>query len=81
MSDDRIRIIFNEAVDKPASARGAFLDEACGDDAALRAEIESLLAHHATEIVSPTEVPTKVRVASESSIWPSRPHPSNAVWR
>ncbi len=61
MSDDRIRIIFNEAVDKPASARGAFLDEACGDDAALRAEIESLLAHHATEIVSPTEVPTMVR--------------------
>ena len=61
LSDDRIRIIFNEAVDKPASARGAFLDEACGDDAALRAEIESLLRHHATEIVTPTEVPTVVR--------------------
>lgn len=33
------------ALDHPVEARGAFLVEACGDDAALRDEVASLLAH------------------------------------
>jgi WD40 repeat protein/serine/threonine protein kinase len=36
--------LFSEALALPASERAAFLDNACGGDAALRAEIESLLA-------------------------------------
>ena len=39
--------IFNEALGRPAGAqRSAFLDDACGDDAALRARVERLVAAH-----------------------------------
>jgi serine/threonine protein kinase len=38
--------LFLEALDRPPDARAAFLDEACGDDAALREEVESLLRYH-----------------------------------
>ncbi len=33
------------ALDRPASERAAYLDDACHEDAALRQEVESLLAH------------------------------------
>ena len=33
-----------EAFDRPSDQRVAFLEDACRDDAALRAEVESLLA-------------------------------------
>ena len=46
--DTRIEHICHEALDRDASARHAFLDEACGDDPALRRDVESLLAHAAT---------------------------------
>ncbi|MFL6196241.1 MAG: tetratricopeptide repeat protein [Thermoanaerobaculia bacterium] len=36
--------LFAEALDRRVSERAAFLDEACGGDAALRAEVEALLA-------------------------------------
>ena len=39
----RVRTIFEEAVDLPAPERPAFLDRACEGDAALRAEVEALL--------------------------------------
>src|SRR5690349_5979483 len=35
--------IFNEAMNRPPADRRAFLAEACGDDADLRREVESLL--------------------------------------
>ena len=38
--------VFAAAVEQPADRRSAFLDEACGEDAELRREVESLLAHH-----------------------------------
>ena len=41
----RISGLFKEACELPAEERGAFLDRACGDDAALREEVESLLRH------------------------------------
>ena len=41
----RIMELFNAAVEQPADARAAWLAEACGDDAELRVEVESLLAH------------------------------------
>jgi eukaryotic-like serine/threonine-protein kinase len=40
----RIKGIFSEALEKPKPERPAFLDSACGGDAALRAEVERLLA-------------------------------------
>ena len=41
----RIEEIFQGALDLPESARDAYLAAACGDDAALRGEVDSLLAH------------------------------------
>ncbi|MCB9535669.1 MAG: serine/threonine protein kinase [Myxococcales bacterium] len=41
----RVKALFMRALDAPPEARGAFLAEACGDDAALRDEVASLLAH------------------------------------
>jgi eukaryotic-like serine/threonine-protein kinase len=43
---DRIHDVFAEALERAPEERVAFLDRACGDDAALRAEVESLLAAH-----------------------------------
>lgn len=40
----RIQDIWLEAVDLASDARPAFLDRACGSDAPLRAEVDSLLA-------------------------------------
>lgn len=37
--------LFEQALDRPRGERASFLAEACGDDADVRAEIESLLAH------------------------------------
>jgi serine/threonine protein kinase/Flp pilus assembly protein TadD len=40
----RINEIFAEACERPANQRAIFLDQACGGDSALRAEVEILLA-------------------------------------
>ena len=45
-SPQRAKELFLEALDRPPDARAAFLTEVCGDDAALRAEVESLLQFH-----------------------------------
>ncbi|MBX9581939.1 MAG: serine/threonine protein kinase, partial [Gemmataceae bacterium] len=39
--------VFADVIDLPADERAAFLDSACGGDAAVRAEVEVLLAAHA----------------------------------
>ena len=41
---NRIKVIFDAAVSRDPGERSGFLDEACGGDAALRAEVEGLLA-------------------------------------
>jgi predicted Ser/Thr protein kinase len=41
---DRVIAIFHAARERPAADRGALLDEQCGSDHVLRAEVESLLA-------------------------------------
>jgi serine/threonine protein kinase/tetratricopeptide (TPR) repeat protein len=43
---NRVRKIFDEAVDLDLDARSAFLDEACAGDASLRVEVAALLASH-----------------------------------
>jgi hypothetical protein len=46
-SGSRQRELFLKALEKPTPAeRHAFLDGACGDDCALRASVEALLANH-----------------------------------
>jgi len=40
----RVRDILHRALELPAQSRKAFIEEACGGDAELRAEVESLLA-------------------------------------
>jgi serine/threonine protein kinase len=47
MSDDRwkrVKELFHAALERAPEERAAFLDEACGGDAELRAEVEALLA-------------------------------------
>ena len=39
-----IEAVYGRAIELPPGERGAYLDEACANDAALRAEVESLLA-------------------------------------
>lgn len=48
---ERIESLFNAALERDSGERGAFLAQACGD-AALRREVEALLAAHAAEIES-----------------------------
>ena len=43
---DRMWEIFHEALELPEPERAGFVAKACGDDAAMRAEIESLLLSH-----------------------------------
>jgi hypothetical protein len=42
----RVKSIFQAALERDAASRGAFLDAACGGDAAVRREVESLIASH-----------------------------------
>ena len=40
---DQVKEVLSEALERPPGQRLAFLHEACGHDASLRAEVESLL--------------------------------------
>jgi serine/threonine protein kinase len=53
--------IFDQAVERSAAARAAFLERACGQDAALRSEVERLLAaHDRLNTVFDTETPEEL---------------------
>ena len=41
----RVRDVFEQVIDRLPEERARFMADACGDDAALRAEVESLLQH------------------------------------
>ncbi len=40
----RVRALFEQAADLPTAERSAFIDECCGDNSELRAEVEAMLA-------------------------------------
>src|SRR5262249_190108 len=42
----QIESVFQQALERPATERDAFVRRACGDDSELRREIESLLVNH-----------------------------------
>jgi serine/threonine-protein kinase len=44
---EQVKTILQEALERPEPERQAFLHGACGEDASLRAEVESLLGHEA----------------------------------
>ncbi len=61
-SDDRYaraKAVFFDACDVEPDRRAAFLDGACGGDAELRAEVDSLLAHHDENEADGWEPPTE----------------------
>src|SRR5262245_60254742 len=43
---ERIKDLFNAAIEQAPEARGQLLDQACATDPELRAEVDSLLAAH-----------------------------------
>ena len=50
MSDDRwsrVKEILKEAMQREPKLRASFIDESCGGDESLQAEVKSLLAHDA----------------------------------
>ena len=62
--------LFHRALEHDAEGRSRFLDEACGGDAGLRAEVDSLLAHH--DDGAPPAVPTPPEVVpTPSEVVPS----------
>ena len=50
MTTKRAKQIFVEAIKLAPEDRGAFLDEQCGSDDALRVEVESLLVNHSSTV-------------------------------
>jgi serine/threonine protein kinase/tetratricopeptide (TPR) repeat protein len=58
-----IEEIFDEALDMPEEDRAAWLVSRCGDDVALRREVELLLAAH-EQRDSPLDIPAAVHAAS-----------------
>ena len=46
MNPNREELLFQLALTKPAAERAAWLDRECGDDKALRARLDALLAAH-----------------------------------
>ena len=65
---DRIKRLFLAAVELEPEARQAFLEHACDGDDELRAEVESLLAHHRpSTIIEPSEPAPAPRPASPVS--------------
>jgi serine/threonine protein kinase len=60
---EQVEKLFNAAVEKSAEERNFFLDEACGNDAELKREVESLLAQ-AESVSSP--IAAAVSEAAES---------------
>jgi serine/threonine protein kinase/Tfp pilus assembly protein PilF len=43
---EKVKEVFTAALEQPVAVRAQFLTESCGDDEALRGEVESLLAAH-----------------------------------
>ena len=50
MTYHRAKEIFTEAIKLAPEDRGAYLDEHCGDDADLRAKVDSLLLNHSSTV-------------------------------
>ncbi len=70
----RVGELFHRALELGADDRPRFLDDACAGDEALRAEVDSLLAHH--EDSTPPAVPTPPTAATPPEEPTSPPAPA-----
>ena len=61
---ERVKALFQVAVEKPASERDAFLASLAGGDEALRREVESLLASDVGESLAPSILSGQRRIGS-----------------
>src|SRR5579883_2820414 len=64
---ERLKELFDAAVAQPPAARDAFLERACGTDAALRAELEALIACDAGTLAPSAADPLAARVAAAAA--------------
>jgi hypothetical protein len=72
----RAKGVFVRAVELPTGKRGPFIEQECRGDVALRAEVESLLAHHHTETLIASPLSTARLSASDSSARTTAPRRS-----
>jgi len=71
----RIEEVCDAALDRPVTERAAFVAAACGDDEALRLEVEALLAHEATaEGFHTPPISAAAAEALAGARWASYPH-------
>jgi TolB-like protein/Flp pilus assembly protein TadD len=76
---DHAKAIFHAALERSASDRGQFLDAACGDDVALRRELDILLAAH-DEAQSFLETPAAIEFAAvRAGVETITAHPHNRI--
>ena len=68
----QVEAVFIEARDQVSGERSAFLDRACGTDAALRREVESLLAADlgATGFLEPSGVLARANAIASHQVGP-----------
>jgi len=71
--NSRIRDIFAQAIDLDKKSRAEFLDQECGDELDVRAEVESLLSHHTPETILPEGLPDNPIAAEATSRANQRP--------
>jgi non-specific serine/threonine protein kinase/serine/threonine-protein kinase len=65
---ERIKELFEAALQREPSERAGFLRYACGDDSSLRAEVESLLSAHAqSDALSESPLPSDLLQGAEPS--------------
>jgi serine/threonine protein kinase len=65
----RLWTAFHAALERPSgAARAEFLDAECGADAGLRAELESLLAHHTASDISLVGPAARAGIAPPSQV-------------
>jgi len=63
----RVKEIFGEVIDLPVDEVGAALERLCGDDAALRSEVESLLEHASSPRIAVDPASVAIRAAIEAA--------------
>jgi hypothetical protein len=76
-----VKALFQAAVERPAGERDAFLAAATGDDAALRREVESLLASDASDVRFLDHLPVASASVLADSIEPAPSRPVLAAGR
>jgi tetratricopeptide (TPR) repeat protein len=81
MDRQRVAALFEQAVDLPDSERAAWVEAACGSDAALRSELERLLRADARAVAFMERPPPLVSSAIEATARNNEALPQFGPWR